>query len=111
MFIKLKTLGAIYDQIRGDGSQISWTERHEALFMSFCPKSNNYSNSKKRNFSIIPGNNVIPNAVRDLRKVVLCLHLEISHCVRDDVIPGLIEKLPYFLYGTGKSKYNYARLG
>jgi hypothetical protein len=44
------------------------------------------------NFSITPGN-VIPNAVRDLLKVALCLDLEIPHCVRDDVIPGLIEKL------------------
>jgi len=28
--------------------------------------------------------------------VALCLHLEISHCVRNDVFPGLIEKLQIF---------------
>jgi hypothetical protein len=39
-FVKIKTLGVIYDQIGENGSQISWTERHEALFMFFCPKSN-----------------------------------------------------------------------
>ncbi|WP_238585545.1 hypothetical protein, partial [Legionella quateirensis] len=29
---------------------------------------------------------VIPNAMRDLLNVVLCLHLELLYCVQDDVI-------------------------
>jgi hypothetical protein len=47
------------------------------------------------NFSISPGN-VIPNTVRDLLKVALCLDLEIPRCTRDDELPGLIEKLPRY---------------
>jgi hypothetical protein len=39
LFVKIKILGAICDQIEGNGFQFSWAERHEALFMSFCPKS------------------------------------------------------------------------
>ena len=47
------------------------------------------------NFSITPGN-VIPNAVRDLLEVALCLDLEIPHCVRDVGVlkfPEIIQKL------------------
>ncbi|WP_147279770.1 hypothetical protein [Legionella quateirensis] len=29
---------------------------------------------------------VIPNAMRDLLNVALCLHLEILHCVQDDAL-------------------------
>jgi hypothetical protein len=39
LVVKIKILEAIYNQIGENGSQISWTERHEALFMPFCPKS------------------------------------------------------------------------
>ena len=42
-----------------------------------------------RNISISPGN-VIPNSVKDLRKVALGLYLEILHYVQDDVLPKVI---------------------
>jgi hypothetical protein len=45
-------LGAIdkhnqYDTIKENGSQISWTERHGAIFMSFCPKSKKHQSPEQ----------------------------------------------------------------
>ncbi|WP_280524232.1 hypothetical protein [Legionella quateirensis] len=33
---------------------------------------------------VTPHNNVIPNAMKDLLNVALCLHWEFLHCVQDD---------------------------
>ncbi|MDP3706217.1 MAG: hypothetical protein Q8R24_09990, partial [Legionellaceae bacterium] len=40
-FMKTVSYCVINKLVEGNRSQVSWTERHEALFMSFCPKSNN----------------------------------------------------------------------
>ncbi|MDP3705097.1 MAG: hypothetical protein Q8R24_04205, partial [Legionellaceae bacterium] len=39
-FMKTVAYSVINELVGSNGSQVSWTERHEAFFMSFCPKSN-----------------------------------------------------------------------
>ncbi|MDP3705078.1 MAG: hypothetical protein Q8R24_04110, partial [Legionellaceae bacterium] len=41
-FMKTVAYCIINELVEGNRSQVSWTERHEALLMSFCPKSNSY---------------------------------------------------------------------
>ncbi|MDP3705460.1 MAG: hypothetical protein Q8R24_06070, partial [Legionellaceae bacterium] len=51
-FMKTVAYSVINELVESNGSQVSWTERHEAFFMSFCPKSN---------YTGITGNSLIIN--------------------------------------------------
>ncbi|MDP3705636.1 MAG: hypothetical protein Q8R24_06960 [Legionellaceae bacterium] len=45
--MKTVAYSVINELVESNGSQVSWTERHEAFFMSFCPKSNTNQLSKE----------------------------------------------------------------